>query len=96
MSAFALFGGGFGFNSGPLGFCANPLDMQAMSAEQLRARELALAPLMVNSTQRHYEALRNAWRIHDDWQMATLDERYRDFCGRLKLAIERHHAHSNS
>ena len=80
----------------PWGFSLEPNDMRALNEQELNARAMLMAPLMRQAQNTNYEALRNAFHAHDAWQMATLDERYRDFCGCLKLAIERHHAHSDS
>ena len=90
MSAFDMLFGS------PFGCTTDPGAMRAMSEQEWNAYALLTAPLTMQAKQTGYEALRNAFRSYEDQQMTTLDERYRDFCGRLQLAIERHHAHSNS
>lgn len=71
------------------GFGCEPGMQAAMSEQQLRARELALAPLMANSQQTNYEALRNAFRAQEAWDDSTVNQRYHDFCARLREAKKR-------
>jgi len=74
----------------PWGYSNEPVGQQAMSEQALYARELAMLPLMVNAPQQYnYEALRNAFRVQEAWDDATVNQRYHNFCARLREAKKR-------